>query len=136
MSDALTTWQLLQVTNINMWAHHQLPAPAEQLSKEEQLTAGVVASCQAALLSSCLLPVYTLQKGTQLLDYCALPAVRLLLEWVSCHPAVLAEKGFTTRPQICTTKPKINSSGQLIIIKATNLEGMQCTSAAPPQRQT
>ena len=100
VSDALSTWQLLQVTNINMWAHHQLPAPAEQLSKEEQLAAGVVASCQAALLSSCLLPVYTLQKGTQLLDYCALPAVRLLLEWVSCHPAVLAEKGFTTRPQI------------------------------------
>ena len=26
VSDALSTWQLLQVTNINMWAHHQLPA--------------------------------------------------------------------------------------------------------------
>ena len=99
VSDSLTTWQLLQIININMWCYHQVTAD-QGGSKEERLVSGVVSSCQAALLSSCLLPVYTLQKGEQLLDYFALPAVRLLLEWIRCYPEVLTEKGFTTRPQI------------------------------------
>jgi len=100
VSDSLSTWQLLQVININMWAYSHVSSDFENSSKEEKLTAGLVANCQAALLSSCLLPVYTLQKGDQLLEYFALPAVRLLLEWIKCQPDVLTEKGFTTRPQI------------------------------------
>ena len=103
VSDSLSTWQLLQVININMWAYHQVTSEQEHhghFSKEERLVSGVVASLQAALLSSCLLPVYTMQQGTQLLDYFALPAVRILLEWVQCQPLVLRERGFTTRPQI------------------------------------
>ena len=83
-----------------MWAYHQVSGDQEVTSKEEKLVSGVVASCQAALLSSCLLPVYTLKQGDQLLDYFALPAVRLLLEWIRGHPGVITEKGFTTRPQI------------------------------------
>lgn len=105
VSESLSTWQLLQVTAVNMWAWEQVmprnhQISPEQLSKEERLVAGVVASCQAAILSATLLPVYTLKKGPQLLDYFALPATRLLLEWVTSHPAVLRERGFTTRPQI------------------------------------
>ena len=103
VSDSLSTWQLLQVININMWAYHQVTSEQEHhghFSKEERLVSGVVAGLQAALLSSCLLPVYTMQQGTQLLDYFALPAVRILLEWVQCQPLVLRERGFTTRPQI------------------------------------
>eukprot|EP00092_Neocalanus_flemingeri_P008491 GFUD01009148.1.p1 GENE.GFUD01009148.1~~GFUD01009148.1.p1 ORF type:complete len:982 (+),score=337.04 GFUD01009148.1:78-2948(+) len=105
VSESLSTWQLLQVTAVNMWAWEQvMPRTSqmvpEQLSKEERLVAGVVASCQAAILSATLLPVYTLKKGPQLLDYFAMPATRLLLEWVTSHPAVLKERGFTTRPQI------------------------------------
>ena len=103
VSEALSTWQLVQVITINLWALHQLGPPApcyQEVSKEERLVAAVVASLQAALLSSCLLPVYTSKKGEQLLDYNALPAVRLLLEWIKSHPAVLQERGFTSRPQI------------------------------------
>ena len=105
VSESLSTWQLLQVITVNMWAWEQVmprtnQANTEQLSKEERLVAGVVASCQAAILSATLLPVYTLKKGPQLLDYFALPATRLLLEWVTSHPAILRERGFTTRPQI------------------------------------
>jgi len=105
VSESLSTWQLLQVTAVNMWAWEQvMPRSSqvvpEQLSKEERLVAGVVASCQAAILSATLLPVYTLKKGPQLLDYFALPATRLLLEWITSHPMVLRERGFTTRPQI------------------------------------
>jgi len=105
VSESLSTWQLLQVIAVNMWAWEQvMPRTTqvvhEQLSKEERLVAGVVASVQAAILSATLLPVYTLKKGPQLLDYFALPAARLLLEWIVSHPAVLRERGFTTRPQI------------------------------------
>ena len=101
VSESLSTWQLLQVTAVNMWAWHQaLPRNDHQLAKEEKLVAGVVANCQAAILTACLLPVYTLKKGPQLLDYFALPAARLLLEWIVSHPFVLKERGFTTRPQI------------------------------------
>jgi hypothetical protein len=30
----------------------------------------------------------------------ALPAARLVVEWVSAHPSALQERGFTARPQI------------------------------------
>jgi len=105
VSESLSTWQLLQVIAVNMWAWEQVmprtnQVVAEELSKEERLVGGVVASCQAAILSATLLPVYTMKKGPQLLDYFALPCARLLLEWVTSHPAVLRERGFTTRPQI------------------------------------
>jgi len=101
VSEALTTWQLMQVITINLWAVHQLGSEQyQEVSKEERLVVAVVASLQAALLSSALLPVYTSKKGEQLLDYSALPAVRLLLEWIRSHPAILQERGFTSRPQI------------------------------------
>ena len=101
VSEALTTWQLVQVVSINMWACHcHQVAGDQEVAPEERLVLGVVAGLQAALLSSCLLPVYTLKKGEQLLDYSALPAIRLLLEWIRLHPAILQERGFTSRPQI------------------------------------
>ena len=101
VSEALSTWQLLQIITVNMWAW-QLATPSQhgELSKEERLVGGVVAHCQAALLAAAILPVYTLKKGEQLLDYFALPAARLLLEWVRAQPAVLRERGFTSRPQL------------------------------------
>ena len=108
VSESLTTWQLVQVVSINMWACHSHQAEGagrgghhyQDLSPEERLVLGVVAGLQAALLSSCLLPVYTLKKGEQLLDYSALPVIRLLLEWILSQPAILQERGFTSRPQI------------------------------------
>ena len=108
-----------------MWAWSQSREGAREegasLSREELLAGGLAASLQASLLLATLLPVYTLQQGRQLLEYHALPAARILLEWLVAHPAVLRsdltlllllapkpvthphhyrEKGFTCRPQI------------------------------------
>ena len=104
-----------------MWAWSQSREGGREegasLSREELLAGGLAASLQASLLLATLLPVYTLQQGRQLLEYHALPAARILLEWLVAHPAVLRsdlilllpashspcpcrEKGFTCRPQI------------------------------------
>ena len=47
------------------------------LSAEEQVCLSVIADMQAALLSAMLMPVYTIVKREALLDYFALPAIRL-----------------------------------------------------------
>ena len=117
VSESLTTWQLVQVVSINMWACHCHQVAGDQEAPEERLVVGVVAGLQAALLSSCLLPVYTLKKGEQLLDYSALPAVRLLLEWIRSRPAILQERGFTSRPQIWPGLARLLNEVQPLIEK-------------------
>ena len=76
-----------------MWAWSQSREGGREegasLSREELLAGGLAASLQASLLLATLLPVYTLQQGRQLLEYHALPAARILLEWLVAHPAVL-----------------------------------------------
>ena len=62
---------------------------ASILFREEKVTMSVCADLQAGVLSSSLLPVYTVKKGESLVDYFALPAVRILLEWILLHPQVL-----------------------------------------------
>lgn len=101
-TDSISTWQLLQMISINMWVWDQAQATAnkDELSTEERVTLGICAELQAAILSSILLPVYTVKKGTALLDYYALPAVRILLDWIYLRPDCLKERGFTSRPQI------------------------------------
>jgi len=113
-TDSLSTWQLLQMISINMWVWDQVVGAQvtqpeekvsgsdrkEELSREERLSGGVIADLQAALLSSVLLPVYTLRRGDELLDYYALPAIRVVVEWLVHHPSALLERGFTSRPQI------------------------------------
>jgi len=115
-TDSLSTWQLLQMTSINMWVW-QRASPAldtEEVSREERLTLGLCADLQAAILTATLLPVYTVKKGDQLLEYSALPAVRVLLEWIILHPAVLSEGGFTSRGQIWPGLARLLNEVQLL----------------------
>ena len=74
-----------------VWDQASVSDDREQLSREEKLSMAVCADLQAAVLSSSLLPVYTVKKGDDLVDYFALPAVRILLEWILLHPEVLRE---------------------------------------------
>lgn len=108
-TESFSTWQLIQIIAVNMWAWQQARSGQElgTMSHEERLVSAVVADIQAAILSAALLPVYTLQQGKQLLDYFALPAVKLLLEWIVTQPSVLKEVGMTSRPQIWPSLARI-----------------------------
>eukprot|EP00088_Acartia_fossae_P070332 TRINITY_DN9387_c0_g1_i8.p1 TRINITY_DN9387_c0_g1~~TRINITY_DN9387_c0_g1_i8.p1 ORF type:complete len:997 (-),score=235.99 TRINITY_DN9387_c0_g1_i8:107-3097(-) len=108
-TQALTTWQLLQILAINMWMWQHTTNitsgdtaafDTDMLSKEERLCLALVGDMQAALLSAILLPVYTVMKGSALLDYYALPAARILIEWISLVPAVIEQPGWQSRQLI------------------------------------
>ena len=105
------------MVSINMWTWDQSLAAShnkDELSTEERLTLGVCAELQAAILSAILLPVYTVMKGTALLTYYALPAVRILLDWIVLRPDVLKERGFTSRPQIWPSLARLLNEIQVL----------------------
>ncbi|CAG0899096.1 unnamed protein product [Darwinula stevensoni] len=63
-------------------------------------SATLIMDLLAAMLSSMLLPTYTIKAGDSMHDYYALPAVKLLLDWVRCNPDVLETPAFSTRPHV------------------------------------
>jgi len=118
-TESFSTWQMIQMIAVNMWAWQEARAGREHgdpASREEGLVCAVVADIQAAILSAALLPVYTLKQGRQLLDYFALPAVKLLLEWVVSQPDVLRERGMTSRPEIWPSFARILNEIQPLLV--------------------
>lgn len=90
--------QLIMLSIINMYALHHLGK--DELTDEEKITAEMALALLAGSLSAFLLPVYTLKNDASILDYYALPAIRLLLLWIKCKPNLLKETEFTSRLQI------------------------------------
>ncbi|XP_066993388.1 nonsense-mediated mRNA decay factor SMG7 [Anabrus simplex] len=109
-TESLTSWKLVQMLAINLFAlHHSggldtdksaLLLVDEQLTEEEQQARHLILDLMAGSLSAFLLPVYTLKEGEALLEYFALPAIKLTLDWIRLEPQVLSDVAFTSRLQI------------------------------------
>ena len=102
--DGFTSWQLIQVVSIALYITQKaIPDSDEKkddLSSDEQTVFELLLEFLAGLLNSFLLPVYTLMQGEKLLTYFALPATKLILEFIVLNPVVLEGKGFRKRVQI------------------------------------
>ncbi|CAG2067824.1 unnamed protein product [Timema podura] len=85
----------------------------KQLSADEQRVKCLVTDLLAGSLSAYLLPVYTLKEGDPLIDYFALPAIKLTLDWIRMKPDVLLDSAFTTRLQIWPSLCKLLNGVQL-----------------------
>ncbi|KAF5306739.1 hypothetical protein FQA39_LY01497 [Lamprigera yunnana] len=103
-TQSFTEHKLIQITTINLYAlKHTVGAgtlKTEELTADEIHVRKLVLDLLAGSLSAFLLPVYTLSQDSTLLDYYALPAIKLISYWLQDEPEVLKEMVFQSRLQI------------------------------------
>lgn len=119
---ALSTARLLQLTVVNLYMMQHLQLEVEEKDDEEGESSGrkdgvdLVVALIAGALNALLLPVYTMKmEENALLEYYALPAIKIILFWIQKNPKVLQERHFTTRLQIWPSFCKLlNSLSSLV----------------------
>ncbi len=115
-------WTLIQLVAISLFQVHKAASDGdgsgvgEALCGDERRVVALGCEFVAALLNAFLLPVYTIKQGESLLDYSALPAVKLLLDWLVLNPWTLNQTGFTKRLQIWPSLCRVlNELSQLLL---------------------
>jgi len=125
-TESLSTLQLIQMVIISIFRYERIsghpsslssnaqPMKREDLSLEEKVIQKLVIECIAGMLNAFLLPVYTLMQGKSLLKYFALPATKVLLDWITINPETLQEVGFLKRlqiwPSLCQVLNELSSA--------------------------
>ncbi|KAF5290808.1 hypothetical protein FQR65_LT11512 [Abscondita terminalis] len=103
-TQSFTEHKLIQITTINLYAlKHTVGAgtlKTEELTEDENNVRKLVLDLLAGSLSAFLLPIYTLNQDKTLLEYYALPAIKLILYWIHNEPDILKETVFQSWLQI------------------------------------
>ncbi|KAK5649581.1 hypothetical protein RI129_000610 [Pyrocoelia pectoralis] len=103
-TQSFTDQKLIQITTINLYAlRHTVGSgtlKTEELTEDENQVRKLVLDLLAGSLSAFLLPVYTLTHDSTLLEYYALPAIKLISYWLQNEAHVLKEIVFQSRLQI------------------------------------
>ncbi|XP_006611926.1 protein SMG7-like [Apis dorsata] len=104
-TESFSSWMLVQMFVINLYAleHTSVvsntePLKQEQLTSDEKIARDCILDLIAGSLSALLLPVYTIKNS--IIEYFALPSIKLCLDWIHTKPTVLEELAFTSRLQI------------------------------------
>lgn len=106
-TESFSSWRLVQMLVINLYALQHAAGTTvgnmellkvEQLSADEKIAKECILDLIAGSLSALLLPVYTIKNAV--MDYFALPTIKLCLDWIRLKPAVLEETAFSSRLQI------------------------------------
>lgn len=106
-TESFSSWMLVQMFVINLYALEHTtsvvvgnaePLKHEQLTSDEKLARDCILDLIAGSLSALLLPVYTIKNS--IIEYFALPSIKLCLDWIHTKPTVLEELAFTSRLQI------------------------------------
>ncbi|XP_029175564.1 protein SMG7-like [Nylanderia fulva] len=106
-TESFSPWMLIQMLVINLYAlqHAAGSGPDntellknEQLTNDEKMARDCILDLIAGTLSALLLPVYTIKNS--IIEYFALPSIKLCLDWINIKPTVLEEVAFTSRLQI------------------------------------
>ncbi|XP_066595298.1 uncharacterized protein [Prorops nasuta] len=106
-TESFNSWRLVQMLMINLYALQHVAGAItestellsnEQLSTDERIARDCILDLIAGSLSALLLPVYTIKNS--IVEYFALPSIKLCLDWICIKPAVLEETAFATRLQI------------------------------------
>ena len=53
------------------------------------------------MLCAFLLPIHTVKQGQALLDYFALPLIKIILDWILLNENIVNEASFMTKQQVC-----------------------------------
>lgn len=103
-TESFSSLMLVQMFAINLYALEYTTGVAldsfknEQYTPEERLARDLIMDLIAGSLSALLLPVYTIKDS--IIDYFALPSIKLCLDWIHAKPTVLEQVAFTSRLQI------------------------------------
>lgn len=106
-TESFSPWMLIQMLVINLYALQHAAGSAidntellknEQLTNDEKMARDCILDLIAGTLSALLLPVYTIKNS--IIEYFALPSIKLCLDWINIKPTVLEEVAFTSRLQI------------------------------------
>jgi hypothetical protein len=113
-TQSFTTEKLIKITAINLYAlkHVTSTSLTNELTEDEKVVRQYILDLLAGSLSAFLIPVHTLKNDESLLDYYALPAVKLLTYWIRNEPDVLKEVVFTNRLQIWPSLCKLFNNVQ------------------------
>ncbi|CAG9815698.1 unnamed protein product [Phaedon cochleariae] len=106
-TQSFTKDDLMKISSINLYSLDRLGSVRKELTKDEKKVRELVLDLIAGSLSALLMPVHTLKMDEGLMDYYALPAVKLLLYFIQNEPDVLKEKVFTSRLQIWPSLVKL-----------------------------
>uniref|UniRef100_A0A1B6BZA1 DNA/RNA-binding domain-containing protein n=1 Tax=Clastoptera arizonana TaxID=38151 RepID=A0A1B6BZA1_9HEMI len=102
-TQSFNSWKLVQMFAINVYAYFHPCKDSESsdlLTEDEKQVRSFIIDLIAGFLNAFLLPVYTLKQDETILDYFALPVIKLTLDWIRLNQEVLCEDGFNKRLQI------------------------------------
>lgn len=117
-TQSFTRDMLIKLTTINLYAFYHVSSDLNnihELTNDEKKVRELVLELIAGSLCAYLVPVHTLKMDEGLMDYYALPAVKILLYFIQNDSAVLKEKVFTNRLQIWPSLVKLLNSVQQYI---------------------
>ncbi|XP_012529544.1 protein SMG7 [Monomorium pharaonis] len=106
-TESFSSWMLVQMLVINLYALQHTAGIGtentellknEQMINDKKLAHDCILDLIAGTLSALLLPVYTIKNS--IIEYFALPSIKLCLDWINIKPMVLEEVAFTSRLQI------------------------------------
>ncbi|KAG5312350.1 SMG7 protein, partial [Acromyrmex insinuator] len=106
-TESFSSWMLVQMLVINLYALQHTAGIGtdnmellknEQMVNNKKLARDCILDLIAGTLSALLLPVYTMKNS--IIEYFALPSIKLCLDWINIKPTVLEEVAFTSRLQI------------------------------------
>ena len=117
-AESLSAWQTIQVVTLDMFLMHRLAEESPADCVDEREVVALICEAISGMLSAFLLPVYTLKQGASLLDYFALPATKIILDWIVLNPKVLEERGFLKRLQIWPSLCRVlNNLSELLAVQ-------------------
>ncbi|XP_015832940.2 nonsense-mediated mRNA decay factor SMG7 isoform X1 [Tribolium castaneum] len=113
-TQSFTREKLIKITAINLYAlkHVTSTSLTDELTEDEKIVRQQILDLLAGSLSAFLIPVHTLKNDESLLDYYALPAVKLLTCWIMNESEILNEVVFTNRLQIWPSLCKLLNNVQ------------------------
>ena len=105
-SDNIPIKDLIKILSILIF-HTENSFVDQDSSNEEQYIFRVQIDLLAGLFNAVLMPVHTVKQGQALLDFSALPLIKLILDWIAMNPQVLEHPGFLMRPHIWPSLAKV-----------------------------
>lgn len=130
-TESFTSRKLVQMLAVNLCALHQARGNifpqendkiwdkqshlSQKLSSTQKQAKGLILDLMAGSLSALLLPVYTIRESEALLEYFALPSIKLTVDWIRLEPDVLNDPAFTSRLQIWPSLCKLLNGIQCLL---------------------
>lgn len=97
-----------------------LVADEDSSSMEEKFIYVIQTGLLAGFLNAFLLPVHTVKQGKALLDFMALPLIKLILDWIILNPQVLKQPGFLSKQQIWPGLAKMLNDLNKVLLEGSN----------------